>query len=669
MIGHSTLPRLLTIHGLSLLLGSTSIGCSKPPGPGDDRAAKPTKSTAESKEAKAPEPPRALATPPPAGATSRTLTFTNQCSFDVWVQSVGSNAANIPCSPSTTSAQANCPASFICYEANANTQYCVPGTTEATTFPITSPSDITLDASQCLSAQLVTDTSSGQWGQCTCAIGSTTDCGASQVCGPIGGRVNQCFWGLQLANGGLLTPPSGGANVDTITIDLSSSVPNAIVGSGNFFAQLSCDVNGNCLSSSDAGAPATRIEYTLANDTDFYDVSYINGMNVPAVMTPVATTSLAYDPTDPYRCMAAGGDAQTMQAIASFQRQNGITGNTALQPFACTNDYDSTSVGELVGLNFVSPPPTSPTTCTAATDCGTGNVCGLSLDAVTGKGTLPVGQLTCGQRLGYWSYAQLCAANSSFTSTALGVNCSDAQTQAYAECTNVTGVSDQGPGRSCFNSNTTSSGDTCCGFESWSLRGAAQPMAKDQTAVAGVDTSFWRTNILPVVKTTKAGCPLAYSFQFDDPYATFTCATAGSTQNTTSYAITLCPNGDDAGVNPPPPAACTATVPQGNSANELVVGIPSGITIGIDSCDESGTTCSTPVPPTAGTNIFTATSTTVYEITATSSSSSTQQVCQFTIPTSGCITRAGNSSQPPCNLWQIAATGAWVGRSIAIPSF
>lgn len=665
VIGYPTLPGLRALQALALLLGSAASGCSKPSTPGDGPA-KPSESK-ESKESKGTVAPEALATPPKAAATtSRTLTLTNQCSFDVWVQSVGSNAANIPCSPSPTSAQANCPASFICYEANANTQYCVPGTTQATQFPITNASDITLDASQCTSGQLVTSTSSAQWGQCLC--GSSSDCAGSQICGPIGGGASQCFWGFELPNGGLLTPPSGGASSATITVDVSSTTPNGVVGSGNFFAQLSCDVNGNCLSDGDMGAPATRIEYTLTNGNDFYDVSYINGMNVPAVMTPVASTSLAYDPKDPYRCMAAGGDAQTLQAIASFQDQNGIAGNTELQPFACTNDYDTTSTGEQVGLNFVSPAPASPTTCTAASDCGTGSVCGLSLDAVTGKGSVAVGQLTCGQRLGYWSYAQLCAANSSFASAALGVACSDAQTRAYAECTNLSGVADQGPGRSCFNSNTTAKGDTCCGFEAWEFGGAAQPMALGQPAVAGVDTSSWTTNILPVVKTMKAGCPLAYSFQFDDPYATFTCATQGGTPNAASYAITLCPNGDAAGVSPPPPPTCTATVPEGTSPSEFLLGVPAGITISVESCDASGTTCTTPVAPTTAPNIFTATSTTVYEITATVTATSAQQVCQFTIPTSGCIARAENSSQPPCSLWQVDTTGAWAGRDISIPS-
>lgn len=661
MIGHSTFPRLPAIYGLSLLLGPAASGCSKPAGPGDGEA-KQVPQAKQAAEAEPPAAPRPLATPPTATAATRTLTFTNQCSFDVWIQSDGSNAANIPCTAVTTSAQSNCPQGFLCYDASVNTQFCVPGTTQATQFPITSQSDITLDPTQCSSGQLVTDTTSNLWGQCTCATSS--DCAGNQLCTQVGNGVSQCFWGFGLSQGGHLTPPSGGANVDTVTVDISSNTPGAIVASGNFFAQLSCGVNDVCLSDGST-TPGTRIEYTLVNGTDFYDVSYINGMNVPAVMAPVPSTSLAYDPEDPYGCMAAGGDLGTLQSIAAFQRANGIDGNTSLQPFACTNDYDSTFVGERVGFNFVSPPPASPTTCTAATDCTeSGTVCGLSLDAVTGKGTVAVGQLTCGQRLGYWSYTQLCAANSSFASTALGVSCSNAQARAYAECTNLTGVADQGPGRSCFNSNTTVSGDTCCGFEAWSFGGASQPLGVGQSAVRGVDTSFWTAQILPVVKPMKAGCPLAYSYQFDDPFATFTCTTT-SGQNTTSYAITLCPSGDDAGVNPPPPAPCVATVPQGNDPNEFTVGVPAGITIAIDACDDADT-CTAPLSPTAG-SIYTATSATLYEITATNASS-VQQVCQFMIPASGCITGAGNSTQPPCNLWQVATTGAWAGRSIGVPS-
>jgi hypothetical protein len=488
----------------------------------------------------------------------------------------------------------------------------------------------------------------------------------------VGSGLYQCFWGYALAQGGQLASKG----VDTVTIEVSTAAANAIVASGNFFAQLSCDVDDTCLSDGNLGAPATRIEYTLANDNDFYDVSYINGMNVPAVMTPAPSTALAYDASDPYRCMAAGGDATTLQSIASFQQKHGIAGNTQLQPFACTNDYDATYVGELVGLNFVSPPATNPPSCTdaiptcaSAADCGNGQVCGLSLDAVKGQNCVTQGQLTCGQRLGYWSYTQLCSASASFSSPALGVNCSDAQTLAYALCTDQPGLSDQGPGRSCFNSNTTTKGETCCGFEAWSFGGKPQPIQVGHSAVSGVDTTFWATNILPLVKTTKAGCPLAYSYQFDDPYSTFTCATQAA-PNMASYAITLCPNGDAAGVDPPPPPTCTPTVPAGNGADQFFVGFDSNdLTIEVDACDATGSTCTTPVSPTAGDAIFTTTAASRYRITAKSSMSNTQQACQLIIPASGCITRAGDFSQPPCSLWQVQTDGAWAGRGISVPTF
>lgn len=597
-----------------------------------------------------------------APTASRTLTFTNQCPFDVWVQSVGSNAANLPCSASSTSAQANCPDGFVCFDASTNTQYCVPGTTNATTLPVTSPSQITLDASACASGQVVTDETSAQWGQCTC--GGNADCAANQVCGAIGQGVSQCFWGFTLPDGGHLTAASTAGDTGTIAIAVPTGDTDAIVASGNFFAQLACDANGNCLSDSNQGAPATRIEYTLTNGVDFYDVSYINGMNVPAVMTPVATTGLAYDAADPYRCLAAGGDAATLAAIASFQSQHGLPSNTALQAFACTNAYATTFVGDRQGFNFVST-PTSPVNCASTADCASGQVCGLTLGAVNGKGPVAVGQLTCGQRLGYWSYAQLCAVNSGFASATLGVACDDAETRAYAECTALSGVSDLGPGRSCFNSNTTSPGESCCGFASWSFGGAAQPMAVGASAVANVDTTTWTSDILPVVTPMKTGCPLAYAYQFDDPFATFTCTTSAA-PNLVSYDITLCPGGNTGGISPPPPATCTPTVPSGFSADQFTVGAPAGISLAVAACDATGANCTTPVPPSAGTTIFTTTSATIYQLTA--SSSSTSQVCQFQIPSAGCIARA-SSAAPPCTSWTIATTGAWVGRSISIPDF
>ncbi len=598
----------------------------------------------------------------PAAATTlaqRTLSFTNKCSFDLWLDSVGSNASVITCTPSSATAQANCPSGFICYAKNTNTNYCVPGTTSATTFPVSKPSQITLDASKCLSGTVGTDTSTPQWGQCTCT--SDSGCPANQVCIPTN-KVQQCYWGYQLADNGYLSASGGN---ETLTIDVNNAASEAIVASGKFYAKASCDVNGNCLSDNSKGAPATAIEYTFQNNNDWYDVSYINGINAPAVMYPEPAKNLDYQQDAPYRCMAAGGDASTIQAILTFQQNNNIKGNSALQSFACTNDYASTFTGSFTGFNAVFS-AAGTTNCTSASDCAgkaAGATCGLSLESVKGSST----SLTCGDRLGYWTYAQFCAANDAYTNADLGVDCSADKKRAYAMCVNQASVPDQGPGRSCFNSNTTSSGDTCCGYESWTLNNVPQPMELGDAAVSGVVTTFWKTNILPAVQLIKNGCHLAYSYQFDDPYSTFTCATKGTAPNQTNYNVVLCPGGNDAGIKPPAATTCTPTVPDGFTLANFTAVPPGAYTLAIDRCDAGGS-CTTPVAPTTGT-IYTATAgaTDHYQITATKTSDKSTQSCIFSIPESGCIGRVSDSAQ--CKIWVVATTGAWIGRSIGAPAF
>ncbi|MEM7152508.1 MAG: hypothetical protein AAF799_06690 [Myxococcota bacterium] len=593
-----------------------------------------------------------------AAASTRTMTFTNQCGFDLWLDSVGSNASMLPCTPSDANAQGNCAADFICYNKNAATNYCVPGTTTAKTFPVSDPTDITLDASQCKSGAVETDTKSDQWGQCTCSTNG--DCPANQICGPAG-TTNQCYWGYQFSNDGKVDAKGG---TTTLSIDLSVTDASAIVASGKFFAKSACTVSGNCLSDNTQGAPATLIEYTFQNDNDWYDVSYINGMNAPAAMYPTPATNLDYESDDPYRCMVAGGDSGTIGKVTTFQSQNGIKGNDDLSTFACANDYSTTFASDDSGYNAVySDPGDNAPSCSKDADCSsasTGSTCGLTVATVKAGST----QTTCGDRIGYWNYAQFCAANSTYANASLNIACNDAKTLAYAECVNQTSISDQGPGRSCFNANTTVKNDTCCGFENWTFDGNAMPMAPGDAAVDGVDTTYWTTNILPVLKPIKEGCPLAYAFQFDDPFSTFTCATTGGGQNTTDYEITFCAAGD-AGIDPPT-ATCTASVPKGFTAANFTVGVPSGITLTIDRCDGSGS-CTTPVNPTTGDAIFTATSGDGDNYQITADKGGTKQVCTFSIPTSGCIGRVTDSSQ--CSRWSLPTDGDWAGRNIAIADF
>ena len=139
-----------------------------------------------------------------------------------------------------------------------------------------------------------------------------------------------------------------------VPVAVGSSRDSTIVASGKFFARLACDDNGNCLSDNSLGAPATFMEYTFQNDNDWYDVSYINGVNLPAVMVAVPDTTLDYQSSDPYRCTPAGGVETSIAAVLKFQNDNNISGNGDLKPFACVNDYANRFTGSLNGFNFVS---------------------------------------------------------------------------------------------------------------------------------------------------------------------------------------------------------------------------------------------------------------------------------------------------------------------------
>lgn len=593
-----------------------------------------------------------------SSAINRSITISNQCPFDVSLQSVGANAGAMACSPSTTSAQANCPSGFVCYQKNTNTSYCVAGSLNPKhkTLPVTQAKNIRLNTAKCLSGTLVTDSTSPNWGQCSCSANS--QCASGQVCQTVTKGLQQCFWGFSLPNNGLLAKKNGSV---TLPITPNSTSATALVASGKFYAKFGCDENGVCLSDNALGAPATLIEYTFQNNNDWYDVSYINGINLPATMSPVLAKNLDYQSADPYRCMPAGGDGSAIKAIQTYQKAKGLTGNGSLANFACSNNYDQVFNGNRAGFNFVSSVKGAQT-CSPTKACSGSLVCGLTLAEVQAGGS----HTSCGNRLGYWTYAQFCSANSSYNNSALGIACGTDKTLAYALCENQAKVKDQGPGRSCFNSTTTKKDDSCCGYESWNWNSKAQPLGVGDAAVKGANTSYWKTHILPAVQPIKTGCPLAYSFQYDDPYSTFTCATNSAGFNATNYTITLCPGGASAGINPPAANACQAKVPQGFKANQFTLGAPKGISIKVKACNAAGR-CTKTLPAAKG-GIYTALAggSGTYQITATDKAKA-KQVCNFTIPQQGCISRVDSSQQ--CSTWVIAPDGAWQGRSIGVPSF
>jgi hypothetical protein len=71
---------------------------------------------------------------------------------------------------------------------------------------------------------------------------------------------------------------------------------------------------------------------------------------------------------------------------------------------------------------------------------------------------------------------------------------------------------------------------TCCGCPSWSPAGACQAHDPAWQLPSRAET---------YAKVFKDACPTAYSFPYDDPTSTFTCA--GTSTRDVDYTITFCP--------------------------------------------------------------------------------------------------------------------------------
>lgn len=152
--------------------------------------------------------------------------------------------------------------------------------------------------------------------------------------------LNQPVWVGALGNPGKPLPDGGGWRMDpgtTRTLDLPSDW------AGRFWGRSGCTFdasgNGHCDTGDCAGrlqcngaggqTPATLAEITLGNGgTDFYDVSLVDGFNLPVTFTAVGGTP---NPGDPYSCTAAGCVADLNSSCPAELRKT----NTAGQVVGC----------------------------------------------------------------------------------------------------------------------------------------------------------------------------------------------------------------------------------------------------------------------------------------------------------------------------------------------
>jgi len=266
--------------------------------------------------------------------------------------------------------------------------------------------------------------------------------------------------------------------------------------------------------------PTTLAEFTFSpTGVDFYDISVINGVNVPVSMGPVGG---ATDSANPYTCATAGADVASATGLP-----------------ACSWQFDPTTL-QLAGgptdestlLRAVAP---GGGTCMSDGDCGGGQHCGREL-----RFGVTTANQVCGAPIGWWTADELCI----YTNDALGAPLSCTQAvPGQGQNADLYGCNGANP-TSCY---ATTASATCCGCPAWASNGTPLQPAPGFTC-HGTNPA-WTSVAEPWSAFLKNACPTAYSFPFDDATSTFTCsATANPTTtnpNSTAYKITFCPGGKD----------------------------------------------------------------------------------------------------------------------------
>jgi len=325
-----------------------------------------------------------------------------------------------------------------------------------------------------------------------------------------------------------------------------------------------CD-SGDCIDSSGAfglkckGAgtpPATLAEFTLIPFgqppyVDYYDVSNVDGSNVPVQIIPIGGT-FGEDPSP--RIVTHGG--HHIECRSDLECQSHRYGSICdMQTKICVDDTPSTT-GYYCGTPGCTPATCRDTSlgtcdwefnpgiyetqlryvhvaqcnssapckqcinnqycrCNSNADCPHGTECGQ--DLIPGIGVEQV----CGRMSGWQTPKQLCALDPNIPvpiGCSLPVPGQGTRNDLY-QCI--------GPnGGSCY---SKQAGSKCCGCPSWSIPGTCQN-----------NNGYWNQYASGPIGVFKKACPTAYSFPYDDLTSTFTCK-GRDAQIQPGYNITFCP--------------------------------------------------------------------------------------------------------------------------------
>jgi hypothetical protein len=388
-------------------------------------------------------------------------------------------------------------------------------------------------------------------------------CATGQVCNPSN---NQCYWGRLNTQDNkaldgyaleLTTGSTAKVDISILTKGATDTIWSGLIWAGTDVPgsrpprKAATAATGYCAASQNGmwlvipcadqitapqNAPTSKAEFTLVNSQDTYDITAINGINIPLEMRPttdqvLAPTPISHDPNLKYYwCKEAGAvtvpETPDRSCPWSFDRMNHSIGMALVQHQASAR---------VCG-------PTQP--------CPLGQTCGIAYDS--SQGVVGVYQ-ECGTPLsGSWTAVQICAA--------IGYNNANLQKEKVSpelkrslDCQGEGGVNRalfqcDGHG-SCYD---PAADATCCGCPEWPEEYKPFGGNPGDLAHKCYNTNReWLRIAYPWLPYVKHACPTMYSYQYDDVTATFTCSsvrTGAPETNATNYTITFCPEGRSARV-------------------------------------------------------------------------------------------------------------------------
>jgi len=421
--------------------------------------------------------------------------------------------------------------------------------------------------------------------------GNNTTCSADKDClrdAPcIGG---QCVYPVPLPQGGSsdsiwgldafrLSDPDNPATQSTIQVTLQYSIPDPANPANivyqyvaNFGARTGCesikneqdqpqlicetgqctnDATGACIGG--MANPATHAELTLNQaSVDYYDLSFVNGVNIPIGISPDNTPAPAnpYGQNPLFWCGKSGfREARGTYYQEQVDAQNLLSCNWQFIPPGTPNfnGYDSSVFYTIVNY-------TSQAQCRSDNDCAPEERCGFSaFDLANTQQAIPL----CGKPVAYTVPANVCGSpynqGSTLAKQAFGCysepGALDAfKLQSYYMCAlppNAPAEISAPP--TCYVGQDKQPNAECCGCIAWEQK---LPLDANSTCRVGDNASttanFWQSNVRDKVFWLAQNCPAGYTYQFDDVHSTFVCSSVqqptAKNPNGLNYTVTFCPD-------------------------------------------------------------------------------------------------------------------------------